>query len=150
MIRPSRRRIATELERTFFVEKTTPPKGSTQAPPADPNATPPAESNQTLPAELPQVPTPPASVFDEKECTRRYAKCLRVGWIIWEELYLEPAASLAAVQRMAKDCGVFLPLSPRSLGKCLDAKGLLVCRDKHRTEFVDHMRLPRTLGMTGS
>lgn len=37
---------------------------------------------------------------------------------------------------MAKDCGVFLPITPRSLGKCLDAKGLLVSRDKHRNRYT--------------
>lgn len=112
-------------EKTVIVEKTLP---AAPKPPDDPNQTPPSGQTQTPPT--------PASKTEETECMRRYAKGLRVGWICWEELYLEPAASLAAAQRMAKDCGVFLPITPRSLGKCLDAKGLLVSRDKHRNRYT--------------
>jgi hypothetical protein len=98
-------------ERTFFVPKT-------------PSS---ADSNQ-----------PPAKPWgpDDEERTNRYPKGQRVGWICQEDLYLEPAAVLAVVQRLAKDCGQFLALTPRTLGKCLFSKGLLARRDVHRNRYT--------------
>ncbi|MGI8551709.1 MAG: DUF3854 domain-containing protein [Dehalococcoidia bacterium] len=84
-------------------------------------------------------PSPTAGDAAENEWeprTKRWPKGQRVGWIVQEDLYLEPAVCLAIVQRLARDCGQFLALTPRTLGKCLATKGLLVRRDEHRNRYT--------------
>jgi hypothetical protein len=50
----------------------------------------------------------------------------RVGWVDGEDLYLEPEASYAAAQELARDQGDGLPVSPRTLHRRLHERGLLV------------------------
>lgn len=62
----------------------------------------------------------------------------QIGWVGYDELYLEIEASLAVVQKLAKDSSLRpLPLSKRSLGKSLAARGFLVHTTKgHYTDKV--------------
>jgi hypothetical protein len=50
----------------------------------------------------------------------------RIGWVDGDHLYLEPAASYAAVQRLARDSGEALPVSAATLRRRLAERGLLV------------------------
>jgi hypothetical protein len=56
----------------------------------------------------------------------------RVGWVEGENLYLEPEASYAAAQQMARDQGEALPVTPRTLHRRLSERGLLVSREAGR------------------
>ncbi|MBI1913615.1 MAG: DUF927 domain-containing protein [Planctomycetes bacterium] len=49
----------------------------------------------------------------------------RVGWVDGADLYLEPQASHASAQELARDQGGGLPVSPRTLWKRLKERGLL-------------------------
>ena len=55
-----------------------------------------------------------------------------IGWLSWNDLYIQPKASLAVVQGLARRIANPLPLTERTLGKRLHAKGLLVSRDENR------------------
>jgi hypothetical protein len=55
-----------------------------------------------------------------------------VGWIDGAELYLEPEASYAAAQEMARDQGDGLPVSARTLHRRLRERGLLATWDGRR------------------
>jgi hypothetical protein len=55
----------------------------------------------------------------------------RIGWVDGEELYLEPEASYAAAQEMARDQGDALPVSPRTLHRRLHERGLLLAVEMH-------------------
>jgi hypothetical protein len=54
----------------------------------------------------------------------------RVGWTDADELYLEPEASYAEAQELARQAGDSLGVSPQTLRKCLDEKNLLVSTGK--------------------
>ena len=56
----------------------------------------------------------------------------RIGWIDGADLYLEPEASYAAAQEMARDQGDGLPVSPRTLHRRLKERGLLATWDEVR------------------
>ena len=56
----------------------------------------------------------------------------RVGWVDGADLYLEPEASHAAAQEMAREQGDGLPVSPRTLHRRLKERGLLVSWDERR------------------
>jgi hypothetical protein len=56
----------------------------------------------------------------------------RIGWVNGSDLYLEPEASHAAAQELARDQGEALPVTPRVLHKRLKERGLLVSWDIHR------------------
>ena len=43
---------------------------------------------------------------------------------------------MAVVQRIAKDCGDFIPLTPRTLGKALHSRGLLDSREENRKKYT--------------
>ena len=49
----------------------------------------------------------------------------RIGWVDGPDLYLEPEASYAAAQELARDKGDGLPVSARTLRKRLHEPGLL-------------------------
>jgi hypothetical protein len=50
----------------------------------------------------------------------------QIGWLDGEDLYLDPEASYAEVQRLADEHGDRIPLSPRQLHKRLKERSLLV------------------------
>jgi hypothetical protein len=56
----------------------------------------------------------------------------RVGWVEGGELYLEPEASHAAAQEMARDQGEALSVPPRTLHRRLKERGLLASWDTRR------------------
>jgi hypothetical protein len=56
----------------------------------------------------------------------------RVGWLEEEDLYLEPEAALAAVQKQARDSGEPLAVTGRTLRKRLDERSLLLSTGKER------------------
>jgi hypothetical protein len=56
----------------------------------------------------------------------------RVGWLAREDLYLEPEASYAVVQRLADAGGEALPVSRRALQKRLKEQGLLLSTEPKR------------------
>ena len=50
----------------------------------------------------------------------------RIGWVDGSDVYLEPQASFAAVQRLARDAGEPLAISAQTLRRYLKDKGLLL------------------------
>lgn len=60
------------------------------------------------------------------------ARGTKIGWIESDQLYLIPAAAFKAAQEYAASCNQHLIVTPRVLGRLLDARGLLVARDKQR------------------
>jgi hypothetical protein len=56
----------------------------------------------------------------------------RIGWVDGDCLYLEPEASYAEAQEIARDQGDGLPVSPRTLRKRLSERGLLASTDSNR------------------
>jgi hypothetical protein len=60
------------------------------------------------------------------------AKGRRIGWVDGAELYLEPEASYAAAQEMARNQGDSLPVQARTLHKRLKERGLLASTDPGR------------------
>ena len=65
----------------------------------------------------------------------------RVGWLDGTDLYLEPEASYAAAQELARDQGEALATSPRTLLRRLKDRGLLASWDERRKRLT----LRRTL-----
>ncbi|MEK7205259.1 MAG: hypothetical protein AAB254_07085, partial [candidate division NC10 bacterium] len=53
----------------------------------------------------------------------------RIGWVEGDHLLLEPEAAFAAVQKLARDQGSHLAISPRTLWKRMAEKGLLASRE---------------------
>jgi hypothetical protein len=60
----------------------------------------------------------------------------RVGWVLEDDLFLEPEASFAAAQQIAKDQGESLPVSPPVLRKRLKQRGFLLATDEAREELT--------------
>jgi hypothetical protein len=56
----------------------------------------------------------------------------RIGWLEDEDLYLEPDAALAAVQKQGRDSGEPLAVTGRTLRKRLHERGLLLSTDEAR------------------
>jgi hypothetical protein len=56
----------------------------------------------------------------------------RVGWVEGNDLYLEPEASYAAAQELARDQNEALPVSPRTLHQRLKERSLLTSWDSKR------------------
>src|SRR5215207_5218976 len=56
----------------------------------------------------------------------------RVGWIIGEDLYLEPEAAFAAAQRQGRDSGDALTITGKTLRRRLHERGLLASTDDTR------------------
>ena len=56
----------------------------------------------------------------------------RIGWLDEEDLYLEPDAALAAVQKQGRDSGEPLAVTGRTLRKRLHERGLLLSTGKER------------------
>lgn len=56
----------------------------------------------------------------------------RVGWVEGNDLYLEPEASYAAAQELARDQNEAIPVSPRTLNQRLKERGLLASWDSKR------------------
>jgi len=68
----------------------------------------------------------------------------RVGWLDEEDLYLEPDAALAAVQKQGRDSGEPLAVTSRTLRKRLHEYGLLLSTGKER-EGRDTLTVRHTL-----
>src|SRR5262249_51404881 len=62
----------------------------------------------------------------------------RLGWVDGAELCLEPEASYAAAQELARDQGEGLPVQPRTLHRRLHERGLLLAVETHggKTRFA--------------
>ena len=56
----------------------------------------------------------------------------RVGWLDADDLFLDPEASFAAVQKLARDQGTSVPIKARTLWKRLSEQGHLASRDPGR------------------
>jgi len=56
----------------------------------------------------------------------------RIGWVLGQSLYLEPEASYAVAQRLARDAGEAIPIASKTLHKRLKERGLLVSTDISR------------------
>jgi hypothetical protein len=56
----------------------------------------------------------------------------RVGWLDADDLLLDPEASFAAVQKLARDQGTSVPIKQRTLWKRLGEQGHLASRDPGR------------------
>jgi hypothetical protein len=66
----------------------------------------------------------------DKAETRLRPQGKQLGWLDNEDLYLDPDASYAEVQRLAEEHGDRIPLSSRQLQKRLKERGLLVSMEK--------------------
>jgi hypothetical protein len=60
----------------------------------------------------------------------------RIGWVDGLDLYLEPDASFAVVQRLAHDSGESLPIASKTLHKRLHEKGLLASTEAGRHKLT--------------
>jgi hypothetical protein len=60
----------------------------------------------------------------------------RIGWVAEQDLYLEPDAAFAEVQKLANDQGESLPASPTTLHKRLHEQDLLASVDTARRRLV--------------
>jgi hypothetical protein len=60
----------------------------------------------------------------------------RIGWLDGDDLYLEPDATYATVQRLAREEGEGVPLAPKTMWKRLAEKGLLASRDADERNLV--------------
>ncbi len=72
---------------------------------------------------------------------RWLAQGRRVGWVDGADLYLEPEASYAAAQELARDQGDGMPVSAQTLRKRLHERGLLASVDRER----EVLKVRRTL-----
>ncbi|MCI0462086.1 MAG: DUF3854 domain-containing protein [Gemmataceae bacterium] len=68
--------------------------------------------------------------------TRHKPQGVRVGWLVDGELYLEPEASFAAVQRFARDQGDSFAITANTLRRRLKEKGLLATTDTARGKLT--------------
>jgi hypothetical protein len=68
--------------------------------------------------------------------TRHKAQGVRVGWLLDGELYLEPEASFAAVQRVAGDQGESFAITANTLRRRLKEKGMLATTDTTRAKLT--------------
>jgi hypothetical protein len=60
----------------------------------------------------------------------------KVGWLCGDDLYLEPQASFAAAQRMAREQGDHLPLSAKTLHKKMQQHKLLLSTEARRNTLT--------------
>ena len=67
----------------------------------------------------------------------------RVGWLDDDNLYFEPEASFAVVQRLGRDTGDSLPVASKTLHKRLHEKGLLASTDVGRRKLTVRRMLER-------
>ena len=67
----------------------------------------------------------------------------RIGWIDGEDLYLEPEASYAAAQEVARELGDGLAVSSQTLRRRLKERGLLVSCERDKTTNRRTLEEPR-------
>jgi len=79
---------------------------------------------------------PEASYVGEGTHTRHKPQGVRVGWLVDGELYLEPDASFAAVQRFARDQGESFSITANTLRRRLKERGLLASTDTARGKLT--------------
>lgn len=65
-----------------------------------------------------------------------YCMGQRIGWVVGDNVYLEPEASFAAARRMALDMGEEFAISRVMLHKSLRDRGLLASTDARRQELT--------------
>ncbi|MGQ9686827.1 MAG: hypothetical protein ACUVT2_11050 [Thiobacillaceae bacterium] len=71
----------------------------------------------------------------EREKWQAQGEC--VGWVDGEYLLLEPNAAFAAAQRLAREQGTSLPITPRTLWKRMAERGLtLTEQDRRQTYYL--------------
>ena len=80
-------------------------------------------------------------VGNDHKDTRYKPQGTRVGWLVDGELYLEPEASFAVVQRLARDQNESFPISAITLRRRLKEKGLLAATDEKRGKLTVRMTL---------
>jgi len=73
---------------------------------------------------------------------KQRSKGARIGWVDGPNLYLEPSATYAELQRFARDQGDSVPVTERTLWKRLHERGVIVSRE------ASHMTVKRSF--TGS
>ena len=87
------------------------------------------------------------------------AKGARIGWVDGPDLYLEPNATYAELQRFAKDQGDSMPVTERTLWKRLYERGMILDREGSHmtvkrsftgTSRVRVLKLSSTLYQTGA
>lgn len=64
--------------------------------------------------------------------TKHRAKGNRIGWLDGPDLYLEPQATYAELQRFARDQGDSVPVTERTLWKRLHERGVILSREEPR------------------
>jgi len=60
----------------------------------------------------------------------------RIGWIAGDDLFLEPEASYAVAQRLARDSGDSITVASKTLHKRLHERGLLASTDDRRRKLT--------------
>jgi len=68
----------------------------------------------------------------ERDEWRPQGEC--VGWVDGEDLYLQPDAAYAAVQKQGRDSGDTLSVTATTLRKRLHERGLLKSSDQNRQD----------------
>lgn len=66
----------------------------------------------------------------------------RIGWVDDADVYLEPSSAYAAAQKLAREQGEAVAVTPRTLWRRMEERGLLVSRDRDRQKMTTR----RTLG----
>jgi hypothetical protein len=69
----------------------------------------------------------------------------RIGWIMGDDLFLEPEAAFAVAQDLARHQGEALPVSSRTLWKHLRERGLLASWDERRQRHTIRRTLEGTM-----
>jgi hypothetical protein len=72
-----------------------------------------------------------------------HAKGTRIGWLDGDDLYLEPAATYAELQRFARDQGESMPVTERTLWKRLRERGVVAATEE------GHSTVKRTFANSG-
>src|SRR5262249_18280022 len=60
----------------------------------------------------------------------------RIGWIRGDDLFLEPEASYAVAQRLARDTCASIPVGSKTLHKRLHERGVLASTDDRRRKLT--------------
>ena len=65
----------------------------------------------------------------------------KIGWVHEDNVYLQPDSALAEVLRLARDSGVALPLTRKTLGRALHSAGKLFSADRSRGRYTFRKRI---------
>jgi Domain of unknown function (DUF3854)/Domain of unknown function (DUF927) len=104
-----------------------------------------ADPNGDAPEEPQRWGWRPEEFYSGEETDTRYKpQGVRVGWLIDEDLYVEPDASFAAVQRFAREQGDTFAISAYTLRRRMKEKGLLATTDAARGKLTVRQTLQGT------